>query len=121
MWLHLKLITNVVSACGNLFPTVDYAYTTVPSYPSGQIGFIMCSLDGSPTALRRPVRTPSFELQSKLRYYSPTLHTASFVLPQFAENEIMMVRKRSGRVECGAGSSPVIRLETSAEDRCVIR
>ncbi|KAJ8599940.1 hypothetical protein CTAYLR_002808 [Chrysophaeum taylorii] len=82
-WLHLDLISNVVRACGDLYPTVDYAYTTVPTYPSGQIGFILCSL--AQTSLRHPKRVPDDEFQAKLKYYNPALHEASFVLPQFAK------------------------------------
>lgn len=26
-----------------MFPVVDYAYTCIPTYPGGQIGFILCS------------------------------------------------------------------------------
>lgn len=29
--------------CKSLFPVVDYAYCTIPTYPSGQIGFMLCS------------------------------------------------------------------------------
>ena len=29
--------------CLAVFPSVDYAFTTIPTYPSGQIGFLMCS------------------------------------------------------------------------------
>ena len=45
LWLHLPLITTVLHACTEMFPSVDYAYTTVPSYPSGQIGFILASVE----------------------------------------------------------------------------
>lgn len=45
LWLHLSLITTVLHACTQLFASVDYAFTTVPSYPSGQIGFIIASVD----------------------------------------------------------------------------
>ena len=88
MWLHLPLISKVVSACRDLFPTVEYAYTCVPTYPSGQIGFIMCSLDESRHALVKPVRAPVGPLQDQLRYYSPDVHAAAFVLPPFAEREL---------------------------------
>lgn len=43
LWLHLPLITTVLQACAEVFASVDYAFTTVPSYPSGQIGFILAS------------------------------------------------------------------------------
>ena len=41
-WLHLDLIKNIMSFCRDLFPVTSYAYTTIPTYPSGQIGFILC-------------------------------------------------------------------------------
>lgn len=28
--------------CKALFPVVDYAYTCIPTYPTGQIGFMLC-------------------------------------------------------------------------------
>lgn len=45
LWLHLPLITTVLQACAEVFASVDYAFTTVPSYPSGQIGFILASTE----------------------------------------------------------------------------
>lgn len=45
LWLHLPLIKSVMNACTELFASVDYAFTTVPSYPSGQIGFIVASTE----------------------------------------------------------------------------
>ena len=31
--------------CKDLYSVVDYAYCTIPTYPSGQIGFVLCSLN----------------------------------------------------------------------------
>jgi hypothetical protein len=31
------------SNCCKTFPTVEYAYTAIPTYPSGQIGFMLLS------------------------------------------------------------------------------
>lgn len=45
MWLHTKVIKNVLDFCAEIYPTVDYGFTTIPTYPSGQIGFILCSLN----------------------------------------------------------------------------
>lgn len=42
-WLHLELIKEMQTFCKALFPVVDYAYSTIPTYPSGQIGFMLCS------------------------------------------------------------------------------
>ena len=46
-WLHLDLIAKVMGECRELFARVKYAYTTIPTYPSGQIGFIIATNDGS--------------------------------------------------------------------------
>ena len=43
IWLHIPLIKSVLEFCRRLFPVVSYGYTTIPTYPSGQIGFILCS------------------------------------------------------------------------------
>lgn len=42
-WLHLELIKEMRTFCKTLFPVVEYAYSTIPTYPSGQIGFMLCS------------------------------------------------------------------------------
>lgn len=44
-WLHLELIKEMRIFCKMLFPVVEYAYSTIPTYPSGQIGFMLCSKD----------------------------------------------------------------------------
>ena len=78
--------------CLAVFPSVDYAFTTIPTYPSGQIGFLMCST--SPGAvLRRPVREPAPALQAQLKYYDPAVHAAAFVLPRFAEAVVSRSRQ----------------------------
>ncbi|KAB7494925.1 Spermidine synthase [Armadillidium nasatum] len=45
MWLHSELISHLMETCRKEYPVVDYAYTCVPTYPGGQIGFILCSLN----------------------------------------------------------------------------
>ena len=47
MWLHLDLIAGVIGECRQIFPQVRYAYTTIPTYPSGQIGFIIATNDAT--------------------------------------------------------------------------
>ena len=46
VWLHVDLIQPLVKAITPLFSKVEYAYCTIPSYPSGQIGFIIASKGG---------------------------------------------------------------------------
>ena len=45
MWIHMDLIKGMLEFSDTLYPSVNYAYTTIPTYPCGQIGFVMCSLD----------------------------------------------------------------------------
>ncbi|SAL98694.1 hypothetical protein [Absidia glauca] len=88
MWLHLPLIKKVLTFCKGLYPTVAYAYTSIPTYPSGQIGHVLCSKNGE-TNFREPLRkfTPEQE-NSLLRYYNADIHKAAFVLPQFAKKAL---------------------------------
>jgi len=84
LWLHLELIKEMQTFCKTLFPVVDYAYSTIPSYPSGQIGFMLCSKNPE-TNFKVPVKELSKEeLESmNMKYYNPEIHRASFVLPEF--------------------------------------
>ncbi|KAI9803061.1 MAG: putrescine aminopropyltransferase [Piccolia ochrophora] len=83
-WLHLSLITALNKTCRSVFPTVNYAYTTIPTYPSGQIGFMVCSKDGE-RDVTKPVRSWGDEEEERLcRYYNRRVHEAAFVLPTFA-------------------------------------
>uniref|UniRef100_A0A3Q1BKX8 Spermidine synthase n=1 Tax=Amphiprion ocellaris TaxID=80972 RepID=A0A3Q1BKX8_AMPOC len=84
-WLHLELIKEMRTFCKTLFPVVDYAYSTIPTYPSGQIGFMLCSKNPE-TNFKDPVKALSKEEMENmnLKYYNPEIHKASFVLPEFA-------------------------------------
>ncbi|CAJ0747972.1 4405_t:CDS:10 [Entrophospora sp. SA101] len=85
-WLHLPLISEVQGYCRSVFKVVDYAFTTIPTYPSGQIGFILCGRDDN-VDFRKPIRTWSEEEEAKLfKYYNSEIHKAAFVLPQFTKN-----------------------------------
>lgn len=78
------MISKLKKSCAEVFPVAEYAYTTIPTYPSGQIGFMVCCKDGS-RDVSKPVRSWSREEEEKLcRYYSKEVHAASFVLPTFA-------------------------------------
>ncbi|KAI6008858.1 Saccharopine dehydrogenase-domain-containing protein [Pisolithus orientalis] len=78
LWLHLPLILQLRNMTSEIFPVAQYAYTTIPTYPSGQIGFMVCSKDPSRN-LREPLRkVPG------TRYYNENIHRCAFVLPEFA-------------------------------------
>eukprot|EP00039_Didymoeca_costata_P019422 m.337486 g.337486 ORF g.337486 m.337486 type:complete len:299 (-) comp18146_c0_seq1:1527-2423(-) len=88
MWLHLDLIKGMLDFCRELFPQVAYGYTCIPTYPSGQIGFVLCSKNASTT-----FETPLMPIASRikecsLKYYNEGIHKAAFVLPEFARKKL---------------------------------
>ncbi|KLO05456.1 spermidine synthase [Schizopora paradoxa] len=77
MWLHLPLLGELRATTKSIFKTVEYAFTTIPTYPSGQIGFTMAA-KGSGIDLKTPRRQVP-----NCRYYNESVHRAAFVLPEF--------------------------------------
>ncbi|KAJ5224868.1 Spermine/spermidine synthase-domain-containing protein [Penicillium citrinum] len=87
-WLHLSLIADLKKSCKEVFPVAEYAYTTIPTYPSGQIGFMVCCKDANRN-VKEPLRSWTREEEEKLcRYYNQDIHRASFVLPNFARKAL---------------------------------
>jgi len=77
LWLHLPLIKELNAMTKTLFPVAEYAFTTIPTYPSGQIGFAVCSKDAN-----RDLKTAVRSLEG-CRYWNPDVHKAAFVIPEF--------------------------------------
>ena len=86
MWLHLDLIKPLVKSISRTYSSVEYAYTTLPTYPCGQIGFILATKGRG--EVNTPSRQPDEKTASELKYYSSDLHRAAFVLPVFAKRII---------------------------------
>jgi len=113
VWLHLDIIKALTKMCSGIFGqsggTINYAVTSIPTYPSGQIGLMLCvkgfaeeeggeeaarakRIEGGPLDARvvRRSEPPAFPqpLPSgrtpELKYYSSDVHRAAFVLPRFA-------------------------------------
>ncbi|CAG8722340.1 4187_t:CDS:2, partial [Acaulospora colombiana] len=79
LWIHLPLIKSTNTMVKEIFPVVDYAFTTIPTYPSGQIGFCLASKDAN-RDLRNPIRKIT-----GTRYYNEEVHKAAFALPEFGK------------------------------------
>ena len=77
-WVHLPFIKELGRTTKELFPVAEYAITSIPTYPSGQIGFALCSKEAG-----RDLRTPVRDVEGT-RYWSKEVHKAAFVLPEFA-------------------------------------
>ena len=87
MWLHMNLIAQVIDRTRAIMPVCDYAYTTLPTYPSGQIGFIIASNKDN-SSVKVPCRDVPHDMKGTLRYYNTALHSCAFVLPQFADDAL---------------------------------
>mmetsp|Transcript_13680 Transcript_13680/g.23461 ORF Transcript_13680/g.23461 Transcript_13680/m.23461 type:complete len:282 (+) Transcript_13680:73-918(+) len=80
-WLHAHITSEVIRINRQIFPSVEYAWVNTPTYPCGQIGFLLLSLAGS-TAV--PLR----KVEGDLSYYDADIHRASFALPRFARKAL---------------------------------
>ncbi|KAI4382595.1 hypothetical protein MLD38_008540 [Melastoma candidum] len=90
MWLHMHIIEDIVANCRQVFKgSVNYAWTTVPTYPSGVIGFMLCSKEGPEVDFKHPVNRIDTDenivkFKRPLKFYNSEIHTAAFCLPSFA-------------------------------------
>jgi len=89
-WLHVDIIAQVTKSCQKLFKQVQYGFTTIPTYPSGQIGFIVCR-KGRET-VKKPQNKVRKALTKKtrdsLKYYTEEIHRAAFAIPKFTLDKI---------------------------------
>jgi len=86
LWLHLELINKLVQESKELYAKVEYAFTTIPTYPCGQVGFIVGSQNTTEGyTASKPARTLP---KGSTRYYNEQVHTAAFVLPEFARAKL---------------------------------
>ncbi|KAI4330948.1 hypothetical protein MLD38_029184 [Melastoma candidum] len=98
MWLHTHLIEHMISVCQDIFRgSVHYAWTIVPTYPSGTIGFLLCSTEGPAVDFVHPVN-PIEKLDKspkhgrELKFYNSEMHSAAFSLPTFVRREVRLLR-----------------------------
>lgn len=82
IFMHQDWVVTLAGITQELFPVQAYANILVPTYPSGNIGVCMGSLGPK---LVTPARQISQTLQEQLRYYTPEIHKAAFVLPYFVQ------------------------------------
>ncbi|KAG8383160.1 hypothetical protein BUALT_Bualt05G0155700 [Buddleja alternifolia] len=106
IWLHMHIIEDIVANCRQVFKgSVNYAWTTVPTYPrhfsfnivaslfSGVIGFMLCSTEGPAVDFKHPINPidaddSHVKTNGPLRFYNSEIHSAAFCLPSFARKVI---------------------------------
>jgi len=79
-FMHQDVFKSLISVVSSLFPICGYSFMLVPTYPGGNIGVCLGSLQYPVNAA---ARKPTPEQQQKFTYYTPELHQASTVLPAF--------------------------------------
>ena len=82
IFMHQDWVITLAGITRELFLVQAYANIQVPTYPGGNIGICMGSLGPK---LTTPARQISHKMQDQLKYYTPQIHKAAFVLPYFAE------------------------------------
>ncbi|PPQ71309.1 hypothetical protein CVT24_012035 [Panaeolus cyanescens] len=114
LWLHMNLIKDLKTMAGSIFEKATYAFTTIPTYPSGQIGFMLASkAGGQPSDLSVPLRNVE-----NTRYWSQNVHKAAFVLPEFAR--VFLEEDRDIRPVFGREALKVAALEKGEKERKVL-
>ncbi|CAL7950203.1 unnamed protein product [Xylocopa violacea] len=83
-WLNLDHVARTLQHCKSIFPVASYGVVSVPTYPTGQIGFVLGCLSPE-TNFKEPRKIFSDkELdEMNMKYYSDEVHRAAFVLPRF--------------------------------------
>ncbi|XP_015878235.1 spermine synthase [Ziziphus jujuba] len=98
MWLHTHLIEDMIAICRETFKgSVHYAWTSVPTYPSGVIGFLICSTEGPSVDFKNPVNPiekldGAIKHKRELKFYNSDVHSAAFALPSFLKREVSLLR-----------------------------
>lgn len=88
-WTDVDHVKETLNHCRKQFPVAKYAYCTIPSYPCGQIGFVIGSLDANATLEQPKQEFSNSEVDAmNMRYYTTAIHRAAFVLPRFIEKEL---------------------------------
>nr|XP_022913593.1 spermidine synthase [Onthophagus taurus] len=82
IWENCTEIRNLMNGCKQHFNVVKYGISSVPTYPTGHIGFILASDDEKKVFEEPCFKFNSQELEDKkLKYYSYEMHKSAFVLP----------------------------------------
>ncbi|GFH61440.1 hypothetical protein CTEN210_17916 [Chaetoceros tenuissimus] len=90
-WTQPELIENIFACSSDIYDAVEYASTYVPTFPCGQIGFLLAG-KGNGLDLTKPARPMTNELKHQLQWYTAEMHSASFVLPKFLEDRLGLLR-----------------------------
>lgn len=83
-YYHSDFIRKIFQFLPDIYKETSYYYTLVPTYPSGTIGFNFCSKKHGP----EDIDLKHYKALTDLRYYTPSIHHASFCLPRFMKSRL---------------------------------
>ena len=90
-WIDLPIIKRILTFCRDMYPSVTYATSNVPTYPCGCMGYVICSLEeGKKFGKPLHVFSDKEKDQMHLRFYNEQMHTAAFSLPQYLKKELQL-------------------------------
>ena len=126
IWINLPLIQHLVLDALAIYANAEYATTQIPTYPAGQIGFLLCSKEKEPTGRRgsrgsskptcaTPARKVPKADADKFSFYTSALHSAAFVLPAFVTRAIDEARTQAVDKKAGKGKGDVANGSQSAQ------
>lgn len=89
LWIAPTELGEMMKMVAGVFPVVAYAHTLMPSYTTGQIGFILASKNIK-TNFKEPKKILNEDETSQmdLKYYNHHIHRSSFVFPRFMQRII---------------------------------
>ncbi|XP_056698523.1 spermidine synthase-like [Spinacia oleracea] len=84
-------LESIIDTCRKIFKgSVNYAWSSVPTYQSGIVGYMLCSTEGPtlPVDFMHPINPLDENINSgisnqPLKFYNSEMHTAAFILPTF--------------------------------------
>lgn len=85
IWLDENEIGETYNWIKQSFDNVKYLTTSVPTYPTGNIGFFISSKNKKLST--KPIRKMTKEMQDKMDYYTEEMHEKAFVQPAFLKRK----------------------------------
>ena len=82
IFLYPDIVKRLYGFTRELFKYNGYAFIAVPTYPAGSIGVCVAS---KANPVKKPLRQMDEDLKKVLKYYTPEIHEAAFVLPAFTK------------------------------------
>lgn len=86
----MEHVKETLKNCQRHFEVVNYATASVPTYPTGLIGFVIASRKSQDDLTVPKLKFSNEDIEKlNIRYYNSEIHSASFVLPNVVKKLLM--------------------------------